>query len=507
MHAGICMPFAIRHTQGMAAEPAAKRQRHKGTRAQRQAAGLKCRGRQSRGRRQKAMEKNEERTGEVEGLGTEGEGIIKCEGTTVFVPLCLAGETVSFKVLKVQKDIAYGKLTRVISPSKDRAEPLCPAFRQCGGCSLQHMQYAAQLEFKSASVRSSLKKIGGVEDDVAPCVPCGSPYRYRNKLVLPIGTNAQGDPVCGFYAPRTHRIVPIQDCCIQAEWAKDLISGILVYARMLSLSQRRHLRHVVVRKVGERFIIALVASKMVPLKPLMPVLDMCFPDCTFLININPKNTNAIFGSEWHTIRGEGFITAEENGITFSVGPSTFMQVNDEIRSKLYEQVLGEAQGASIAIDLYSGGGLLTAMLAKACGKATGIEIVPEASKCADALAEANGLTGRMSNICGAAEDNIRILQQAASGGVIVCDPPRKGMERSVVKAIRGSNASKVILISCNPATLARDLGLLLGTLTEEGKDLVKSQSPASPYKLVSVTPYDMFPQTKWCETVCVLSRA
>ncbi|MCD8307538.1 MAG: 23S rRNA (uracil(1939)-C(5))-methyltransferase RlmD [Clostridia bacterium] len=452
------------------------------------------------------MEKNEEYTGEVIGLGTEGEGIIKCEGRTVFVPLSLVGETVSFKVLKVQKDIAYGKVLRVITPSPDRTIPVCPAFPQCGGCSLQHMKYPAQLKYKSAMVRASLKKIGGISAPVADTVPCAGAYRYRNKLSLPIGLTPEGDPVCGFYAPRSHRIIPVRDCYIQAEWVKDIISCVTSYAGALPREQRAKLRHIVVRKVGERHIIALVAAEKVPAGILTALLDNCFTDYTFLLNVNPKDTNVIFGSEWHTIRGEGFLKTEEGGISFTVGANTFMQVNDEMRSRLYSCVLHEAGGSSVAIDLYSGGGLLTAMLAKSCGEAWGIEIVPEATQCADTLMEENGLTGRMHNICGAAEDNIQILQKASGGGVIVCDPPRKGMERSVVKAIRDSGADKVILISCNPATLARDLGLLLGTLVEEGKDLVKCMEPASPYTLQSVTPFDMFPQTKWCETAAVLTR-
>ncbi len=457
------------------------------------------------------MEKNEDFTGKVIGFGTDGEGIIKHEGKTVFVPGCIPGEEVCFRILKVQKDIAYGKVLLVTDPSRDRTIPVCPVFPQCGGCTLQHMKYPAQLEFKMQMVERCLRKIGGIDFDLMNAkmghtIRCENAYRYRNKLALPIGLNKDGTAVCGFYAPRSHNIIPIEDCYIQEEWAKDVISCVLAYARILPLPQRKALRHIVVRRVGERHIIALVASAMVPMAPFAGLLDGCFKDCTLLLNINPEDTNVIFGPEWHTIRGEGFLKTEENGISFTVGPNTFMQVNDDIRAKLYAHVLYEARGASVAVDLYSGGGLLTAMLAKECGEAYGIEIVPEATQCANALMDENGLAGHMHNICGAAEDNLEILKKAAQGGVIVCDPPRKGMERSVVKAIITSRADKVVLISCNPATLARDLGLLLGTLREEGNDLVKAPYPYSPYKLKSVTPYDMFPQTKWCETVAVLTH-
>ncbi len=478
------------------------------------------------------MEKNREYKGVVTGLGTEGEGIIKCDGITVFVPLCLVGETVTFKVLKVQGSIAYGKAVRIENPSPDRKEPACPVFAQCGGCSLQHMSYEAQLKFKRDMVRSSLKKIGGIDTYVADTVPCDSEYRYRNKLALPIGTNSSGETVCGFYAPRSHRIVEIADCCIQAEWVKDIISCVLQYAKESHLApfngKSGTLRHIVVRRVGERYIIALVSARKVNVTPLISMLERHFKDFTFLLNINPKDTNVIFGDEWHTCRGEGFLDTEEAGISFTVGANTFMQVNDEIRSKLYAHVLKQAEGAKAAVDLYSGGGLLTAMLAKKCGMAYGIEIVPEATQCANTLKDKNGLQGKMVNICGAAEDNIQIMEKAADGGVIVCDPPRKGMERSVVKALMESNADRIVLISCNPATLARDLGLLAGTLKEEGRELVKTgngsssgnagkacsngdsnggaEPSTSRYVIQSVTPFDMFPQTKWCETVAVLTR-
>ena len=185
-----------------------------------------------------------------------------------------------------------------------------------------------------------------------------------------------------------------------------------------------------------------------------------------------------------------------------------MQINDDIREKLYARVLEEAEEGAVAIDLYSGGGMLTAMLAKKCGTAYGVEIVEEASRCADELKEDNGLDGKMFNICGAVEKEIEKVFALTEGKkrIIVCDPPRKGMERSVVKAVMASGADKIILISCNPATLARDLGLLAGGLEDIGGALYKTGGVETVYEIVSVTPFDMFPQTKWCETLVVLSR-
>ena len=450
------------------------------------------------------LHKNEEYEGLVEGLGTDGEGIIKTEGTTTFVPFCLTGERVRFKVLKVKGNIAYGKLIEVLTPSYARVKPVCPVFGKCGGCDLQHMSYAGQLEFKKESVKTALNKIGGIYVAVNDAVPSDLRYGYRNKLALPAGADDGGNIRTGFYARHSHRIVATDTCAIQSPRSEEVISIANEFAKTYS---GRHMRHLVAREIDGKYIFALVADKNVSLDGLAALLEKRFEKFTLLLNINPSDTNVIFGEEWRICRGEGFFEGEAEGIKFKAGANTFIQVNDGVREKLYKRVLAEV-GDGVAIDLYSGGGLLTAMLAKKCGAAYGIEIVKEASRCADELKEANGLSGKMHNICGSVEGNIDKVFEMTAGQkrVIVFDPPRKGMERSVVKAIARSGADKVVLISCNPATLARDLGILCGTLKEKDGALVKADCPASDYKIDSVTPFDMFPQTKWCETLVVLSH-
>ncbi len=447
------------------------------------------------------MIKNEEYTGIVEGLGSDGEGIIKIEGAAVFVPFCLVGEKVKFKVLKVKGNIAYGKVVEILTPSSERVKPRCPVFGKCGGCDLQHASYAAQLEFKRGLVKNCLFKIGGVTAEVNPTVGCGEQYGYRNKISLPIGEEG-----AGLYARHSHRIVPTESCAIQKDWSGKVIAAA---NRFVAASRDKSLlRHLVVREIQGRFIFALVAKKPVDVSPLIKSLEKDFKEFTFLININVGAGNAIFGKDWRTVRGSGFFKAEECGIAYTAGANTFLQVNDDVRAKLYDKVLEEAGESSVAIDLYSGGGMLTAMLAKKCKKAYGIEIVEEASRCADELKKENGLDGQMINICGKVEDEVGKVIAATSGEkrVIVCDPPRKGMERSVVYAIKESGAEKVVLISCNPATLARDLGLLTGTLTEKDGEIVKSGEKDGVYLIESITPYDMFPQTKHVETVVALTR-
>ncbi len=457
------------------------------------------------------MDKNGEYEGIVAGLGTDGEGIIKIQGTTAFVPFCLTGEKVRFKAVKVKGNIAYGKLLKVITPSYSRVNAPCGVFGRCGGCDLQHMDYAEQLKFKKESVENALSKIGGIYARVNGTVACDGQYGYRNKLALPIGVE-DGKTVIGFYARRSHRIVPANNCAIQAEWSEKVFDALYSYVNSGvsgydEVTRNGELRHFVARGIGGKYIFALVSAKAVDVSYLLALLDKYFKDYTFLLNINDSRDNVIFGDDWRICRGEGFFEAEENSVKFKAGANTFLQVNDEMRSKLYNAVLAEAEG-SVAVDLYSGGGMLTAMLARKCGLAYGIEVVEEASRCADELKTANGLDGVMFNVCGKVEDEIGGVFEKTAGKsrVIVCDPPRKGMERSVVRAIASSGADKIILVSCNPATLARDLGLLLGTLAEKDGGLVKVENALPQYVIKSITPFDMFPQTKWCETLVVLSH-
>lgn len=465
------------------------------------------------------IDKNGIYSGEVSGYGTEGEGIIKMEGTTAFVPFCVSGEEVRFKALKVKDDgkTAYGKLEEVLRPSPARVKAPCPVYGKCGGCDLQHMDYEEELSFKRELVKNSLAKIGGICAEVSPVVPCRKQYRYRNKLVLPIGTDERGETVLGFYARRSHRIIPVDDCLIQSEWFGDIVCAIKNFARASRLKgydevkKTGVLRHLIVREEDKKFIIALVATKRIDLRLLTEELKKKFENFTLLLNVNNSESNVIFSKEWHICFGEGFFQAEDCGIKYRAGAETFLQVNDGVRARLYARVLKEAEEENTAaIDLYSGGGMLTAMLAKACGKAYGVEIVEEASRCADELIALNGLEGKMFNICGSVEKEIDEVFKMTEGQkrVIVCDPPRKGMERSVVLKLKNCGADKIILISCNPATLSRDLGILTGTLAEVGGVLrpVPFREAVSEYKIDSVTPFDMFPQTKHVETLVVLSK-
>lgn len=469
------------------------------------------------------MIKNQEYIGEVLSLGSEGEGVINCGEVSAFVPFCLVGERVSFTALKVTGRVAYGKLTEVHTLSKDRAEPLCPHFEKCGGCTLQHASYPVQTEFKRGLVANCLKKIGGIEFDVKETVPSPEQYGYRNKLALPVGVDGDGNTVTGFYAPRSHRIVPISSCALQAEWSGVLISALKTFMNGAGLkgyderSRTGDIRHLVVREVDGRLIITVVATEEIDLTALADILDGRLKNYTLWLNINADTGNVIFSNKWRLVRGDGYFYGEDEGIKFKAGANTFLQVNDGVRKLLYRAVIEAVRDVdAVAVDLYSGGGMLTAMLAKACRAAYGIEVVREAVACADELKEMNGLSEKMFNYLGTVEERIDEVFERTVGykRVIVCDPPRKGMERSVVKAIINSGADKVVLISCDPATLARDLGLLCGTLVERDGQLIKSDKAdknasgrqTGLYEIKSVTPFDMFPQTKHVETLVLLQR-
>lgn len=473
------------------------------------------------------VEKNQSICAVVESLGSAGEGVIRHEGVTFFVPACLVGEKVRFKVLKIKNNIGYGKIEEVLTPAEERARAKCPVFMRCGGCALQHMDYTYQLSYKSGVVKEALRKIGGISVDVPTTVKSDFPYGYRNKLQMPIGVDKEGNTVIGFYAERSHRIVPVSACAIHPEWAEKLIAVINRYVTECVVkgydeeTRTGSLRHIVAREIGGKFIFTLVSAKReVPNIPyLIGLLSEQFFTFTLYLNFNDKDTNVIFGEEFQLVHGSGIFDAEEQGIRYEAGPVTFLQVNENVRTKLYRDALKTVvlTGDEVVIDAYSGGGLLTAMIAKKAKRVYGIELEKEASACADALKQKNGLKN-MTNICGYVEEKLPAVLEKEKGEKLrlILDPPRAGIARSVLKALLQSGIPTLTIISCNPATLARDLGILTGRLIENEKgELLKnpayegvgaSEVLTGYYEIEKIQPYDMFPQTKHVETLVCLAR-
>lgn len=465
------------------------------------------------------MKKNDEVIGIVTALGCNFEGIVKVDNVVCFVPYALTGEKIKFKVLKVNKNVAYCKLIEVLILADERIRPKCVNFTKCGGCSLQHLKYCEQLKVKSNLVKDCFLKIAGLDVDVKRTIKSDLCYEYRNKLQLPIRNTDKGD-VIGFFAENSHRVVPTDNCVIQKEWHLKIIECFKNFISDYKVScyneesKKGELRHVVVRSVDESLLIVAVVngSRLSHCDKLIKSLENYFSDFSFFINENTCDGNVILGDKFTCLRGNEKIAVKEFGIEYSIGAQSFMQVNDGVKTKLYTDVVKalNLNENSTVIDAYSGAGLMTALLAKNCKKAIGIEIVKEAVASADELADNNGLTDKMINVCAACEDVLPdIISKERSGGEdvsIVLDPPRKGCDKKVLQAVLAAKPSVIVYVSCSPQTLARDVGILTGLLRYEGNELKKSHENNGVYEVTSVQPYDMFPQTKHVETLVVLSH-
>ena len=473
--------------------------------------------------REYMSEKNQEFTGLVESLGSNGEGIVHMGETVFFAPFTVTGEKVKFRALKIKDRIGYAKALEILTPADERVRPKCPQYMKCGGCQIQHLRYGAQLKLKSKIVKDALFKIAGIDAEVSLTSKSENQYAYRNKLQIPVGVDREGRSVIGFYAERSHRIVPVASCPIHPQWAEDVIAVFQAYMAKFFVrgydegTKSGNLRHIVVREVEGNFIItAVTAQELLPHSDkLIWMLKEKFKSFSLWQNVNPGDGNAVFGESFRLLFGEGRYAGHECGIKFQAGPNTFLQVNRCICKKLYERTVRFAteSGAKVAIDAYSGGGLLTAMLAKQLGAAYGIESVREAVDCADELAEENKLEGKMINTCGRVEEVLPQLLKSVDvrETVLIVDPPRKGVDRATLKSILQSGIPYVAMISCNPATMARDVGILTGALLEKDGELKKNPDFKfggldGYYCLKKVHPYDMFPQTKHVEVLTLLER-
>ena len=465
------------------------------------------------------MKKNDIFKGTISSIGYNGEGIIKYQdGTVCFVPFALRDEEVLFKVLKVNKNVAYCKLIEVLTPSKNRVKPKCDVFKKCGGCQLQHVNYETQLKIKSDIIKDCFYKIAGLNVSVSSAVKSDGEYGYRNKIQFPI-RNVNGKTVIGFFLENSHRVIEIDSCPIQIDGAKDILycfkkfiseEGVSAYS---DETKKGVLRHVVARNIGSAVsIIVVINGKTLPkIDKLISILQSNFNEFSLFINENTSESNVILGSKYTKVYGKDYYYNEDFGIKYPVMCQSFMQVNNDVKTKLYTAVLNEVKLVNdlTVIDAYSGAGVMTAMLAKKANKAIGIEIVKEAVESANILAKENGLESKMENICAPCESVLpSVISEVSKGGgnvLVVLDPPRKGCDTAVLNAILKEKPSRVIYVSCSPQTLARDVGILTNKLVYNGNQLVKNDGE-SLYEIESITPYDMFPQTKHVETLVCLTR-
>ena len=421
----------------------------------------------------------------IESLGTNGEGVARYDGYVVFVPFALLGETINAKITEVKKNFARANITKIIEASKERQNPPCPYYGKCGGCDLQHLCYEKQLEFKQSLVKNNLKKIAKIDAEVACCVPSESEYYYRNKVSFPISNNG-----VGMFEENSSNIVPIKNCCIAGEWVKTLIdifnqwfdkSSLQAYDRKTGTGV---LRHLVARQENDSLLVCLVATKNVQnIGGFERLIAANFKKFGLFVNLNTPKTAKIFSDKFIHIAGIKQIEQQSFGLNYPVSIGSFEQVNSYIAEKIYKDVCSEISG-KVVVNAYSGAGLLSGVLARSAKKVIAIEIDRNAHKNAEELKVANNI-GNLINICG---DCALELPKSGEFDAIVLDPPRAGCDKKVIETICEVKPKKIVYISCDSATLARDLSYL------------------SNYKIKSVTPYDMFPQTKHVETVCVLEK-
>ena len=451
--------------------------------------------------------KNEEYILDIVSQGYEGEGVAKIDSYPIFIEGALKGEKVKVKIVKVNKNFAYGKLLEVIEKSEGRVEPKCKYFKKCGGCKLQHMNYETQLDFKWERVKDCIKKIGGLSEDLVE-YPIGmeeNPYKYRNKVQLPIGMD-KSKPVLGFYAPRSHDIIDIEKCLIQEEDANKISKITREWIEEFNImpafvdgkfNKKGLLRHVMIRKgfkTGEVMVVIVATRKdLKHIDELIKKLEFHVEGLkSVVLCVNAKDTNVILTPECYTLWGEDYIQDYIGDFKFNISPLSFFQVNPMQTEVLYNKALeyAELTGKETVFDAYCGTGSITLFLSQKAKKVYGVEIVEPAIINARENAKMNNVSNTEFFVGKSEEVIPKLIKEGVKADVIVVDPPRKGCDIKLLKAIGETKPERVVYVSCDPSTLARDLKIL----DELG------------YKTEKVQPVDMFPQTAHIENIAKLVR-
>ena len=449
--------------------------------------------------------KNQEVTVNITALGNDGEGIGHLpDGMTVFVPGTVPGDEVLAHIVKVKKTCVFAICARVLTPSSFRVTPKCGVAAKCGGCTLQHLSYAGQLEYKSNKVKDCIERIGGIENPpMEPIIAAENIYHYRNKAQFPAGYDREGNFITGFYRVRSHDVVANTDCAIQAKINAELIEAITAFMRDRHIAPYNEetgtglVRHIYTRvgfNTQEVMVCLVINGEKIPdSDSLAEILsDVCLRSgyklACFCLNINKKKTNVILGSECRLLYGNLYIEDTIGDIRYRISPLSFYQVNPEQTKKLYDLVaeFADLTGNEVVWDLYCGIGTISLYLARKAGKVYGVEIVPEAIKDARINAEINGITNAEFSV-GAAED---VAASLPAPDVIVVDPPRKGCDEKLLQTVVKASPKRLVYVSCDPATLARDLKILT----------------ANGFKLDRVRPADQFCHSSHVETCVLLQK-
>ena len=446
------------------------------------------------------MKKNDELIVDIIDNGMDGEGIAKVDGFAIFIPGAIAGEKVKIKVVKVLKSHGFGKLLEIIEASKHRREIDCETFPRCGGCDLRHMDYDYTLEMKKNKVENLFKK-EKIDVVVKPCIGMDNPVFYRNKLQYPFGTDKDGNPVMGVFAKRSHDVIKTEECMIQDKLCQRIAESVFTFVKNNKISiyseenLKGFIRHCIIRigKKSNEVMVTIVTTKgeFKQKDEFVNELTNKYPEIkTIVRNINNKNTNVILGRENEVLYGSGYIKDNLLGYDFEISPMSFYQVNPIQTEKLYSKAIeyAELTEKESIFDLYCGIGTIGICASKGAKMLYGIETVPEAIEDAKKNAKLNGVENSKFFV-GNVEDVLPELvdKEGIKADVVFIDPPRKGCERVVLETLLKVKPEKIVYVSCNPATLVRDVKMLLDE-----------------YDIKKVTPVDMFPYTSHTESIAIL---
>ena len=445
------------------------------------------------------MKKNDILEVSIVAQGCEGEGVAKPGGFPLFVSGALEGELCRVQVVKVTKSHGFARLLEVLTPSESRCVPPCPVYEKCGGCSLMHMNREAQLAWKRQRVLEAFAHIGGLAVDAAPTEEDGRTERYRNKIQVPVA-ETQGRIAAGFFAPRSHRIVPCSGCLLQSEKAGKIIEAVVSWMEEYAITpydeetHKGQVRHIFIREGdGEECMVSLITrTRTLPAEDALIKSMKKEGVTTLLQNINPKRTNVILGEETRVLFGDGGVTKTLGGLKFFVSHHSFFQVNTPMAERLYEKglsLLGDISDKTV-FDLYCGIGSISLFLARKAKKVIGVEIVPQAVEDAKKNAAANGIENARFFAGDAFEVTDKLIKEGERADIAVVDPPRKGCSPDLLETLLHMHPEKILYISCNPATLARDVKFL----SENG------------YGCDTVYPFDLFPNTSHVECCVLLCR-
>ena len=449
------------------------------------------------------VEKSQEYIVEIIDNGYEGEGIAKIENFTIFVPNSIKGEKVRILIVKVLKSHAFGKVLEIIKPSEYRKESDCETYKRCGGCDLRHIKYEETLRMKQNTVQSLVNKTLENKVKVEETLGMENPYNYRNKAQYPVGLDKEGKPIIGVFANRTHEIIPIKECLIQNKKSENLAKFVLEFIKKNNISVYNEkttkglVRHIVTKigiKTNEIMCIIVINGRNIPKeKELVSEILKAFPEVkTIVKNINTKNTNVIMGKENINLYGDGYIKDKLGDFVFKISPLSFYQVNPIQAEKLYNIAVkgAEISKDDVVFDLYCGIGTISLFMAKYAKKVYGIEIVEDAIKDAKENSKLNNIKNS-EFIAGDVEivlDDL-INKKKIIPDIIMVDPPRKGLDNKSINNILKISPKKVVYVSCNPATLVRDL-----------------KSLEEKYEIKTIKPVDMFPFSKHVECVALIGR-